>query len=148
MKSSSMKFRLLISAFLLLVFALGFNAMLRLSSLEKLYIESFVSQYSSVGKELQRKLEKALSFGKSIEKFVGMDALLAETKENIGQISDKQKVASDISVSVAVSDGRILYSTDESLKDTIQAQTKASKQPLRISEYKTNTLFPYLSAAV
>lgn len=139
----SIQIKLIISAICLLISALGFNVMLTLSSLEKLYIESFVSQYSTVGKELQRKIGKALAFGKSIEKFVGMEGLLTETKENIGQIiSDKQKVADDISVSVAVSDGQILYSTDETLRNTIQPRTKTSRATSHYIRYKNRYIIP------
>ncbi|MCP4397639.1 MAG: hypothetical protein GY801_10120, partial [bacterium] len=80
-KKQPMKFRLIISAVMLLVLALGFNALLSLNSLEKLYVESIASQYSAIGKDLQRNVEKALRFGKPIEKFIGMEKLLEETKE-------------------------------------------------------------------
>jgi predicted MFS family arabinose efflux permease len=141
-KGSSIKLRLFIGAFLLLVFALGFNAMLTLSSLEQLYIESFVSQYSTVGKDLQRRLEKSLSFGKSIEKFVGMDELLKETNENLKKIGDENKGLNDVSVSVAVSDGQILYSTDETLKNTIRPQTKTFKTASQYTKYKNRYIIP------
>ncbi len=112
----STKVRLVVSALLLLLLALGFNALLSLNSLEKLYIESIASQYSAIGQDLQRNIEKSIRFGKSIEKFIGIDALLEETKRNIiedrraGQHDDID--VSSFSVSIALVEGTIIYSTD------------------------------------
>lgn len=123
----SVKLQATISAFVLLIVALGFNALLSLNSLEKLYVESIASQYSAIGKDLQRNLEKSLRFGKSITKFIGMDKMLEETKSNLikeysegttSAITMNAVSASDISVSVALPDGSILYSTEESLVGT------------------------------
>lgn len=123
-QKQSMKLRLIISAIMLLVLALGFNALLSLNSLEKLYIESIASQYSALGKDLQRNIEKALRFGKPIERFIGMEKLLTETKENIltriasdtsAETRDAEAIAAQISVSIASPEGAILYSTDDSL---------------------------------
>ncbi len=122
-----MKFRLIISAVMLLILALGFNALLSLNSLEKLYVESIASQYSEIGKDLQRNIEKALRFGKPIERFIGMEKLLGETKDNIlrritidGTIEkkDAEETASQISVSISSTEGVILYSSDEKLVGT------------------------------
>lgn len=115
-----LKYKLIAVSLFLLVLSLGFNAMLTLSSLEKVYIDSIVSKYSLTGNTLKRKLEGALGFGKSIEKFIGMDELLQETKQSIFQTGfensgNKDFSPSDISVSVAAIKGAILYSTDQDL---------------------------------
>ncbi len=118
--AASLKTRLIAASLFLLVLSLGFNAMLTLSSLEKLYIESIVSKYVTTGKSLQRKLEGALGFGKNIEKFIGMEPLLGETRdfiirtgsESAGQESGRSP---DLSVSVSSVQGRVLYSTDPRL---------------------------------
>lgn len=117
----SIKFQFAISAFVLLIVALGFNALLSLNSLEKLYVESIASQYSAVGKDLQRNLENALRFGKKIEKFIGMDKILEGTKRNLITLITRETTsvsAFDISVSVALSDGSLLYSTDKKFVGT------------------------------
>ncbi len=123
------RMRLIVSALVLLILALGFNAMLSLSSLEKLYVESIVSKYSLVGKDLKRNVEKSLRFGKSIEKFINIKKILMDTRENLisgdaaekilaTRTSGKAGSVADISVSVALPDGKILYSTDNRLKGT------------------------------
>jgi predicted MFS family arabinose efflux permease len=123
----SIKLQFTISAFVLLIVALGFNALLSLNSLEKLYVESIASQYSAIGKDLQRNLEKSLRFGKSLKTFIGIDKMLEETKSNLireysqdttASVAIKTVPASDISVSVALPDGSILYSTDEKFVGT------------------------------
>ncbi len=126
-----MRRRLMAGALLLLVLALAFNVLLSLSSLENLYVRSLVSKYSVVGKDLKRNLEKALRFGKNIEKFVGMDRLLAETRGNLvpkrggpedpGPASGAfgETVSGDLHVSIAAPDGRVLYTTDDHLRGTI-----------------------------
>ncbi|WP_299983584.1 MFS transporter [Desulfobacula sp.] len=118
-----MKSRLIVNTVIILILALGFNAILTLNSLEKFYVESIASQYSVVGKDLKRNLERALSFGKSIKKFIGMEKILLETKNNLTKkVSKKDKpniidtsTAADVSVSIVLPDGKILFSTDENL---------------------------------
>jgi predicted MFS family arabinose efflux permease len=117
------KIRLIAGALLLLVLSLGFTALLTLSSLEKLYVASLVSKYRVIGTDLQRNLEKSLRFGKSIRKFIGIDTLLAETREAIagkGEPGTKPRDAGPprIAVSVSLPEGEILYSTDPKREGT------------------------------
>jgi len=144
---SSVKLRLVLSALVLLVLALGFNALLSLSSLEKLYVESIVSKYSIIAKDLERNIENSLRFGKSIEKFVGMDQLLNQTKKNLtrkikveerGIREENLEIISesDIVISVSMPDGLILYSTDNQLINTILPQHALSKYKNRESRKK------------
>jgi len=131
-RPARVKLKLIASAFILLVLALGFGALLTISSLEKLYLGSIVSEYQVVGKDLQRNLEQALLFGKNINKFVGMNRMLEETRDNltskVGLSQAPQAIGADaavggaINVSVALPDGRILYSADEKLVDSMLPQ--------------------------
>lgn len=125
---TSIKLKFIVSAIALLILALGFNALLSLHSLEKLYVESIASQYSAVGKDLQRNLEKALRFGKLLDTFFGIEKILEETRQNIlkkislESITKKKTseslTAEDISVSISLPDGAILYSTNEEFVGT------------------------------
>jgi predicted MFS family arabinose efflux permease len=118
------RLKLEIGAMLLLVLALGFNALLTISSLEKMYVRTIVSKYHVIGKNLQRDLEKATRFGKSIRKFHGIDRVLKEALKNL--TSDDPETAtgssappngpSDITVSVVDLERIILYSTSKALK--------------------------------
>ena len=128
-----MKLRLIVSALVLLVLALGFNVLLSFTSLHKLYVESTVSPYRVIAQDLQQKLERSLGFGKDIKKFVGIKKLLEETEGNIlEKVSAENStdrtgryslIGSYLSVSVALPDGSILYGTDVK-----QARTKLPSQ--------------------
>jgi predicted MFS family arabinose efflux permease len=127
-KSSFIKTKILLGATFLLILALGFNALLTYSSLEKLYVESLASSYRVIGKDLQIKLETALRFGKQVEKFIGMDPLLENTLRNMALQGDGEDIEdaegegfpSDFGryVAVALPEGNILYSTRETLIGT------------------------------
>ena len=56
------KLKFLAVAMVLLVIALGINAVLSSNSLKHLYVETIVSRYSVIGSDLRRNLEKALFF--------------------------------------------------------------------------------------
>ncbi|MCM2286426.1 MAG: MFS transporter [Desulfobacula sp.] len=126
MNRLSLKSRLIVNTLVILTLALGFNAMLTLNSLEKFYVESIASQYSVVGKDLKRNIERSLGFGKSIENFVGMEKILEDTKSNLIQKNVRDEAAihlststsDDVSVSMALPDGRILSSTRPDLVGT------------------------------
>lgn len=127
--------KLIVAGVILIVLALGFNALLSYGSLEKLYIESIASSYRIVGRDLQRKLEQSLRFGKNIRKFIGMNQLLEETKSRLlsrinpyetpvpsgsgrGGDAPERPAREAVNVSVALPDGSILYSADETLVGT------------------------------
>ena len=153
----SLKLRLILSAIILLMLALGFNALLSLNSLEKLYVASMASQYSAIGRDLQRNIEKSLKFGKSLEKFIGIEKILDDAKQNILQSMSEQfstehfftSIAGDISVSIALPDGKILYSTNQELVNTVlpeQARPNYaaidSKVSDAYSEYQATYIVP------
>jgi predicted MFS family arabinose efflux permease len=115
--------KFIISGLVLLILALGFNALLSLSALEKLYLQSVSSKYTAIGKTLQRNLENSLRFGKKIERFFGIEQLLEETRRNLLRKIDPESPAGneisvsvsdyDISVSLSMPDGTLRYSTDK-----------------------------------
>jgi predicted MFS family arabinose efflux permease len=126
----AVRIKLFAGGIVLLILALGFNALLTYGSLEKLYIESIVASYQVVGKDLQRKLEQSLRFGKSIQRFIGMNNLLEETKkrltarletrdpEGAASRAEPERSVDGVTVSVALPDATILYSADEPLVGT------------------------------
>ena len=103
-----MRFQLRIIAVTLaiLITTLVLNSVLSLASFEKLYLTSLVSTIELAGKNLKRKIEQALRFGKPFENFKGLDTLLAEVLRDNPEIS---------SVGVTNTHGKILYHTDEEM---------------------------------
>lgn len=119
-KKKKLQVKLIGSALVLLFFALGFNAMLSLGSLEKLYADAIVSKYSATGQDLQQRLTKAIRFGKKIDKFVNMDRLLKDARQHLikedvfrGDSTDTDD--SDLNIFIALADGTIAYSVDSAL---------------------------------
>ena len=68
--ANSMKLTFIIGGIVLLILTLGFNAMFNLAFLDKLCVESVVSQYKIIGKDLQRTIQKSICLGKNIKKFI------------------------------------------------------------------------------
>jgi predicted MFS family arabinose efflux permease len=119
---NSINIKLIISSILLLILALGFNTMLSLSSLEDIYIDSTFSKYTAIGNDLKRNIEKSIKFGKNINKLIGMDDTLKETLKYLEQDNSQyfkemnlSKIDSGISLSIALPENIIQYSTDSSL---------------------------------
>ena len=102
-------------AVIMLVLSLGFNILLTSATFEKLYVETFISKNNVVAKDLQRNLETAIRFGKSVDKFIGMDKLILEARQYLAPTQKKTGEAdtgdNDIVVSITYPDGYIVYSS-------------------------------------
>jgi len=115
---ASINRKLILSAILLLIISLSFNALLTLGSLEKLYVESTVSQYQIIGSDLQRNIDRSLRYGKKLNKFVRMDKMLADTQYSLttkylkGQARTQWKDI-DLNVSIALPDWNVIYSSNK-----------------------------------
>ena len=140
---NGIKIKLIVSFIFLLVLALGFNTLLSLSSLEDIYVGSTFSKYSAIGNDLKRNIEKSLKFGKILDNFVGLNTLLKETRFHLtkkNQFNFFKKVElikanSGLSVSLALPDNRIYYSTESTL---IHQQL-----PLEVSGYFSTLFTPH-----
>ena len=121
----SIKSKLIVSSVILFICAVGFNTLYTLTSLEKLYIETNVSEYRVIAKDLHRKIENGLHYGKSFLNFFGMEKLLVSekqkllkkvTRRNLGLIAPEKKLQNeDISISIAKLNGTIIYSDHKDL---------------------------------
>ena len=121
------RIRLFLGALIMLVLALGFNIILTSATLEKLYVETVVSQNNVVAKDLQCNLETALRFGKSLDKFIGMDKLILEAWQHLPPKQKRTGASStggdDIVVSIAYPDGHIVYSSSAQVVGTSLPET-------------------------
>lgn len=123
-----LKLKLILCAFFLLILTLGFNAMFSFGSLDKLYTESVVSNHRIIGETLKKKFENSLYFAKDIRKFTWINPMLVETRRSIirkimninipGGSAVKPVSDSDISVSVSLPNGQVLFSTHTGLVNT------------------------------
>lgn len=114
-----MRLRLIVSSLVLFIISLGFNVFFTLTTIDKLYIDSIVTQYRIIGKDLQRGLERGFRYGKKIHHFVGIETLLENARQSISekvsiessaQETEKLKFHdTDVSILVTEPDGTILY---------------------------------------
>ncbi len=96
--------KLMLVGLALLVFTLVLSSLLSLASFEKIYSRALVATYEVSGKNLQRKIEASLRFGKPLSGFVAMDSLLAKVREADPVI---------MRIDVVAPDKTLLYSTGE-----------------------------------
>ncbi|MFH2047726.1 MAG: hypothetical protein ABIK92_21585 [Pseudomonadota bacterium] len=80
------KIILIVVGILSLSYSLG--SYLSVLSFEKVYVKALTSKYEILGKELKRKIEIALKFGKRIDGFVGMEKLVKPLYDQSKEISE------------------------------------------------------------
>ena len=115
-----MRLRIISCSVFLFIVALGFNIFFNLTSLDKLYIETIISQYRIVAKDMRRGIQRGLEYGKHLENFHNIEKILSDHREYIPNsaidgtnplgklIADKR--ASDFEIFIAQSNGVIRYS--------------------------------------
>ena len=119
----SIKSRLILCSVVLFTIAVGINVFLNSSSVDRLYEDSTISQYSAIGDYLKAKLTEPLESGQKIDEINNIERVLAKTEESIKQVgeakmfsdSDKSHSESGYSVSVALPNNIIAASTDQNL---------------------------------
>nr|WP_319395343.1 MFS transporter [uncultured Desulfobacter sp.] len=116
------RIRLFSGAVLMLILALGFNILLTSATLEKLYVKTFISKNKVVAQDLRHNLETALRFGKSVDKFVGMDKLILDAWQHLTsqqkRTGDPGSQANEIVIYITHPDGQIIYSSNTQVLDT------------------------------
>ncbi|MGM0653936.1 MAG: MFS transporter [Thermodesulfobacteriota bacterium] len=132
LKKTRSRIHLFSGAVIMLVPALGFNILLTSVTFEKLYVETFISKNNVVAKDLQRNLATALRFGKSVDKFIGMDKLILEARQHL--VSAQKETGKsgtdedDIVVSITYPDGHVVYSSNAQVVGTYLPE--AARLPL------------------
>lgn len=83
-----MKFqtKIFLSTLIILISTLILNSVLSISSFENIYVKSLISTFETGGKNLKRKIEQSLKFGKPLDKYQGMDQLLQDFMINNNHI--------------------------------------------------------------
>jgi predicted MFS family arabinose efflux permease len=94
------KFRFLFIAISILVFGQTLIAALTVNSLEKVYLETFVSNINIFENYFKQKVENALRFGKPLDKFLGIETLMAEFQDLHPEIHN---------IVIFDADGKVLY---------------------------------------
>lgn len=93
----------IIASVIVLVVAQALNAILAISSFEKTYRDTLISNFRIIARDLKREIETGVNFGKPISLFSGMDTIFSNIiteNENIEELY------------VTFPDRKIIYSTD------------------------------------
>lgn len=104
---------LILSFILLIVIATGFNTFLTTFAFKNIYVNSIISQNHVVGNVLKEKIELSLGFGKKIENFFGMEALLNAHLKYFTKLHLNSEAHSitDVQLLLVDNKGKVLYST-------------------------------------
>lgn len=105
MKPLKIRRSILTVSIALVIVVLGFAGGIDINSFRKNYVESLVASYNVAGAEPVRKIEYAVKYGKPINNFYGMTALLQETKSDFQEIEDLR---------IIMPSGETAYALDES----------------------------------
>lgn len=143
-----MKTKISACAFILLLLSLSFNALLTTTSLEKVYTEAIGSEYMAIARDLQRGINRAMHFGKTLEKFTGIERILLHTRSQIFKAVVKRHVPmgvasrslreDSVTISVAGANNTILHSTNpqnvgQTLPEKVSELTKKTDDSLPLA---------------
>lgn len=96
--------KLLLLSQIMLVLALAFNAGLNIGSLKKVYTELVTAKFHGVGVDTRIKIEKGVRLGKRLDKFVGLDQMIAAVSQELPEPSE---------IVVVMADGKAVGSFDD-----------------------------------
>ncbi|MEN1761424.1 MFS transporter [Anoxynatronum sibiricum] len=116
-----MKQTFIVASLMLIIGVLAFTGMLNISSFRNQYVTSLMNSQSVVVGETVRKIEFAVKYGKPLENFHGMTALLEEIR---GQLPDIQQVE------VYSGTGEVLYALEDiPLSENMKRQAVFHEKP-------------------
>ena len=91
-------------AAIVLILSQSLNSVLGIASFGKIFRESLVSYFRIIANDIKRKVETAVNFGKPLEKFYGIEFILAPHVGKDGLIK---------AIYIGDPDGKVLYGTDK-----------------------------------
>jgi MFS family permease len=126
-----MKLRVVLSAVLVLILALGFNAILNLTSVNEQRVEALMAKCTVIAVDLQRKIESSDCFSMDSTRLCDLNRALEREREEILAILAPEDLPGktvlessepDVSISVSLADGSIHTSTDKEALQTFLPQ--------------------------
>jgi len=132
----------MIIVLLILFLSQSLGTFLSVITFEKIFVATLTSKYEILGKDVKRKIERALKFGKSIEKFVGMDKLV----EPLFRLSDElnEIFLSDVSGKILYTSGRAEFIFGKSITDTVNPDGKVLSGKFEAPEtFPADSLFDW-----
>ncbi|MTI81356.1 MAG: MFS transporter [Firmicutes bacterium] len=127
----NVRYKILTMAFLLLVIIMSFSGMVNYMTFASNYNNSLVNTYAVAGNELVRKIEYALSYGKPINNYYGMNDTLNELKDVIPEVEE---------VKIVSANSDVLYDLNGFVRDS-----QLPNELLKAAVFKQNTVNENLS---
>lgn len=100
---------------LLVAATLAFSYVINIGSFRQGYANTLMAAYSAVGNKAADNIREALGYGKPLDDFFGLDAILRRVRDN---------VPSARSVAVAMTDGRIVHTDTGPAQGTMAEATR------------------------
>jgi len=97
------QFKIIAITLIILIVTLLLSSLLSIASFEKIYTASLISTYELAAKNLKRRIEPSLRFGKSLANFRGMERFLTPILKNTPDLS---------AVSITSPTGKIYHDAD------------------------------------
>ncbi len=97
-----LRFAVVALALLVLGLALSFNALLSISTLDRMVIQSVLSGYQGAGEHLALGIERGLRFGKPLDQYAGMVERMQGVQDRLHGV---------VGVSIVDTEGQVLYAT-------------------------------------
>ena len=113
-----------LSALCILVAAQGFNGGLSLASLEKFYVQSLISGFEVVGREFILQLQNSVRYGKSLEKFYGIEKNLQDIKTHLPDVENIMVALPQGAIVQSMKPGLVGKTLDEALGQGFAASGK------------------------
>jgi hypothetical protein len=155
--------RIILIVVVMLALSQALGTFLSVLSFEKIFLKALTSKYEILGKDIKRKIEQSLKFGKSLDRFVGMDRLveplfrrskdideifLSDSGGNILYTSGKAEfIASKGVTDTEHPDGKVLFGTFKA-SATIPIDKlfdwKEQGPVVRLYEGRYHVLFPII----
>ncbi|HAA05221.1 MAG TPA: hypothetical protein DCE18_17905, partial [Syntrophobacteraceae bacterium] len=92
--------KLIVPSVIVLLLSQVFIAGLSVNSLHKIYLDFLTSSYAVAAKDMARKIELAIRFGKPLEKLLGIDTLFQDSKEKYPDL---------LNIRMLKPDGQVIY---------------------------------------
>jgi len=105
------EWKILLIAIAVLGFSQALGTFVSVLTFEKVVLENHTAKYGIIGKDLQRRIEQSLKFGKRLDRFVGMDELVKPLFRQAGEMS---------AIHVTDTEGNFFFSFRRETLSTVQ----------------------------
>ena len=127
--------RIILIVLTIMALSQALGSFLSVLSFEKIILEALTYKYEILGKDLKRKIEQSLKFGKSLDRFLGMDRLVEPLFRYSKDLNE---------VFLSDSKGKILFTSGkvEFVVAKGTAETDHPRGKVLLGDFETKKTFP------